>query len=215
MAQMLREILPVSIVVIERHGPHIGALLPQERDAIAGAMPQRAAEFAAGRALAREALQVLEYPPLPVLRGPAREPLWPDGVVGSITHCRDYCAAAVAHSRQFSGLGIDAEVNAPIGNDVLSVVAHADEIRMLPAVHSLGVHWDRLLFSAKESLAKLWYPLAKKWLGFDQAAIRFDPATHSFAAELRVDPPSGLSRSIPGKFAASPTHLFTCIALPR
>ena len=36
------------------------------------------------------------------------------------------------------------------------------------------VAWDRLLFSAKEAVYKAWYPLAERWLGFEDALIAID-----------------------------------------
>jgi len=48
------------------------------------------------------------------------------------------------------------------------------------------VHWDRLLFSAKESVYKAWYPLTRRWLGFEDARLTVDPAG-TFQAELLVD----------------------------
>ena len=48
-------------------------------------------------------------------------------------------------------------------------------------------HWGRLLFSAKESVYKAWYPLTGRWLGFEDARLTIDPAAGTFAAKLLVD----------------------------
>jgi 4'-phosphopantetheinyl transferase EntD len=59
-----------------------------------------------------------------------------------------------------------------------------DQKRDLP-----GVHWDRLLFSAKESVYKAWFPLAKRWLGFEEAVVTVDASTETFVAQLLVSGP--------------------------
>jgi 4'-phosphopantetheinyl transferase N-terminal domain len=50
----------------------------------------------------------VEDPP-PVLQGLGREPAWPQGIVGSITHCGPWAIAAVASSESIEALGIDLE----------------------------------------------------------------------------------------------------------
>jgi 4'-phosphopantetheinyl transferase EntD len=52
------------------------------------------------------------------------------------------------------------------------------------------VHWDRLLFSAKESVYKAWFPLANRWLGFEDAVLAIDPCRRSFEARLLVPGPA-------------------------
>ena len=50
-----------------------------------------------------------------------------------------------------------------------------------------GAHWDRLLFSAKESVYKAWVPLARRWLGFTDAEITINAADNSFEARLLIE----------------------------
>ena len=50
-----------------------------------------------------------------------------------------------------------------------------------------ATHWGRVLFSAKESIYKAWYPLTGRWLGFDDACLSVDPAGRAFTARLLVD----------------------------
>ncbi|ONH35511.1 hypothetical protein BL254_11230 [Protofrankia sp. BMG5.30] len=57
-----------------------------------------------------------------------------------------------------------------------------------PAVDPV-VHWDRLLFSMKESVYKAWFPLARRWLGFEDASITIDPLGGTFSVHLLVDGP--------------------------
>ena len=46
------------------------------------------------------------------------------------------------------------------------------------------MHWDRLLFSAKEAVFKAWYPLTGDRLGFDHATVRLDADEQTFGAEI-------------------------------
>lgn len=175
---------PYAVVETFSDDPEL-ELLGAEHDAIAGAVPRRLAEFATSRRCARDALERIGLPRRPLLAGPGREPIWPPGVVGSITHCDGYRAAAVAATTAGSrGVGIDAEPNEPLPHGVLEVVAGPVERAHVHALHARSpeIAWDRLLFSAKESVYKLWYPAARTWLGFEDADVEL--GTASFTATL-------------------------------
>ena len=180
-AQAVIPELPADPAAAEQAYPEAieAGLFPEEREHIARSVAKRRVEFAAVRRCARRALQELGYPPVPILPGEQREPRWPEGVVGSMTHCAGYCAAAVARSGEVSALGIDAEVHAPLPEGVLDLISLESERALLAELTDRvpgAVHWDRVLFSAKESVYKAWFPLTRRWLGFEQADI-----------ELRLD----------------------------
>ncbi len=190
-------------------------LYDSERAAIQNAVPRRRAEFAAVRHCARRALADLGVPPAPLLRGERGVPVWPMGVVGSMTHCARYRAAAVARSDVVSSLGIDAEPHEPLPDGVLDVVSLPVErthLRDLRA-HDGSVHWDRLLFCAKEAVYKTWFPVMRTWLDFDQAQINFAPQT--FVAHVRpgpADPPA--VTTLHGRWLVGSGLAFTAIAVP-
>lgn len=184
---MIEEILPPEVAAAEAFDDAAPAVLfPAEEAAIARAVPKRRSEFATGRACARAALAKLGLPPSPIVPGPRGAPQWPAGVVGSITHCAGYRASAVAHLTDVAGIGLDAEPNAPLPDGVLERIAVAQERAWLPELAAAvpGVSWDRLLFCAKESVYKAWFPLTRRWLGFEQAVITVDPQAGAFTAEL-------------------------------
>ena len=89
---------------------------------VARAVDRRRAEFTTVRTCARIALGRLGLPPAPLLTGSKREPLWPAGVVGSITHCDGYRAAAVARASEVAAIGIDAEPHDPLPDGILDRV---------------------------------------------------------------------------------------------
>jgi 4'-phosphopantetheinyl transferase EntD len=195
-------------------------LYPQEADAIARAVPKRRREYATVRLCARRALTRLGAPAGPPLAGRRGAPQWPAGVVGSMTHCDGYRAAAVAHSSAFAGLGIDAEPNGPLPEGVLEAVSLPGERVRLAELSAARpeVSWDRLLFSAKEAVFKTWYPLTLRELGFDEAEIRFDPVTGAFLAQLLVPGPRVGGRRLDvfhGRWLCRKDLVVTAIALPR
>ncbi|GGN60342.1 4'-phosphopantetheinyl transferase [Actinoplanes lobatus] len=162
-----------------------------EEDMIATAVAGRRREFVTTRRCAREALAGIGVPAVPIRSGPRREPLWPSDVVGSLTHCAGFRGAAVARSGDLAGIGVDAEPHAPLPPRVIGAVTAPGDVEHLAELSGKdpSVHWDRLLFSAKESVYKAWFPLTGRWLGFEEAALTVDPAGGAFTARLLVDAP--------------------------
>ncbi|MCX4679711.1 4'-phosphopantetheinyl transferase superfamily protein [Streptomyces sp. NBC_01433] len=153
-----------------------GILFPEEEELVARSVPKRVNDFATARACARRAMAGLGLPPVPVLRGRRGVPLWPEGIIGSLTHCEGYRAAALTRATDALSLGIDAEPHAPLPSGVRDLISLPSERRwnFPPAPDDDGaLHWDRLLFSAKESVFKAWFPITGTELDFDEADITF------------------------------------------
>jgi 4'-phosphopantetheinyl transferase EntD len=192
-------------------------LYPNEAALMCGAAETRLREFATARTCARLAIAKLGLQPAPILRGAWREPIWPRGVVGSITHCKGYRAAAVAKRRDILTVGIDAEPDEELPPGILEQVAVPHEQAWLAAARP-GVCWDRLLFSAKESVFKAWFPLARDWLGFEQAVITFDPTQCTFGVRLLVPLPVLFGDGpevLTGRFLVRDGLLLTSIVVPN
>jgi 4'-phosphopantetheinyl transferase EntD len=173
---VIEELLPESVVAVEMLGDEAvreAPLYPEEAALVARAVPKRRREFSAVRACARRAMEKLGVPPQPVLTGERGAPRWPDGLAGSMTHCEGYCAAALVRAADLASLGIDAEPHAPLPEGVAEAVLLPSEQQRLGrlAAERPDVHWDRLLFSAKESVYKAWFPLTGMWLDFMEADI--------------------------------------------
>jgi len=199
---VIEELLPAAAASAEAFGdPPGAALLPQEAAIVARASDKRRREFTTGRECARIALGKLGVELGPILVGERGAPLWPPGIVGSITHCDGYRAAVVARTSDVTAIGLDAEPNGPLPGGVLEVVSRSAERDRLAALADLaaerpgqpGVCWDRLLFSAKESVYKAWFPLTGTWLGFEDADVTIKP-DGTFTAHLvtpaRPTPPA-------------------------
>ncbi|MCA2219063.1 4'-phosphopantetheinyl transferase family protein [Jidongwangia harbinensis] len=186
---MINDLLPAGVVVAEAFGDHGGeAAFPGEESYVARAVDSRRREFVTARRCAREALAGLGIAPAPIPRGPRGEPVWPDGVIGSLTHCTGYRGAAVARRGEPVSLGIDAEPNEPLPPGILEAVTVPAERPRLGTLAGFDtqVCWDRLLFSAKESIYKAWFPLTRRMLDFEGADLTVDPVAGTFAATLLV-----------------------------
>ncbi|QKW09795.1 4'-phosphopantetheinyl transferase superfamily protein [Streptomyces sp. NA04227] len=192
---MIEDILPGKVACASSLGDLAdeapGTLFPAEEAVITRAVAKRRQEFTTVRICARRALKQLGVEPVPLVPGKRGATAWPSGVVGSMTHCAGFRAAAVARAEDVTSLGIDAEPNLPLPEGVLEVVTRPAEARQLARLAELRpeVSWDRLLFSAKESVFKTWYPLTGEELDFDEAELDIDPDTGTFSARLLVPGP--------------------------
>jgi enterobactin synthetase component D / holo-[acyl-carrier protein] synthase len=217
---MIEDLLPAEVAVAEAFGDGEAEPHPEEAPIVARAVEKRRGEFVTGRACARRALGILGVEAGPILSGERGEPLWPAGVVGSITHCDGYRAGAVARAADLVAVGIDAEPHEPLPDGLLGGVARSEEAQVLAELRRAQptVHWDRLLFSAKESVYKAWYPLAERWLGFEDATLTVDPDARTFAARLLVEGPSVGDRRLSGfegRWLVRDGLVLTAIALAR
>jgi 4'-phosphopantetheinyl transferase EntD len=189
---LIGDLLPPPVVAMEAfEDPPDATLFPEESAVVARSVDKRRREFTTARVCARAALAQLGIPPVPVLPGPRGEPVWPAGIVGSMTHCAGYRAAAVARSTEVASIGLDAEPNQPLPEGVLEMVTVPEELTWLAALtaEQPRMSWDRLLFSAKEAVYKTWFPLTHRWLDFHEAVVTMDPARRSFTARLLVPGP--------------------------
>ncbi|MGC0336437.1 4'-phosphopantetheinyl transferase family protein [Streptomyces sp. SLBN-8D4] len=225
---MIEELLPDSVVAVEVHGhgePGNTALYPEEAALVAHAVPKRRREFAVVRTCARRAMEKLGVPPQPVLPGERGAPQWPAGLTGSMTHCDGYCAAALVRSADLASLGIDAEPHGPLPEGVLGSVSLPGErvrLRELAGAYP-AVHWDRLLFSAKESVYKAWFPLTRTWLDFTEADIDIlvapgPPVSGTLRAELLVPGPlvGGERRGVlQGRWTVRDGLVVTSVTVPH
>jgi 4'-phosphopantetheinyl transferase EntD len=195
--------------------------LPEEEPLIAKSVAKRRNEFITVRYCARIALGELGLPPVPILKGDKGEPCWPDGVVGSLTHCTGYRAAVVGRSAAVRSVGIDAEPHDTLPHGVLDAISLPEERGEIPQAISAALHWDRILFCAKEATYKAWFPLTKRWLGFEDAHISFEAdspgsATGGFVSRILIDgealtgPPLTALR---GRWAVERSLVLTAIVL--
>jgi 4'-phosphopantetheinyl transferase EntD len=218
---LIGEIFPPLVAVAEVFGdPPLSPLFPEEEALVAKAVTKRRREFTAARGCARAALGQLGLPPSPIGRGPKGAPQWPSGIVGSITHCAGYAAAAAARASDIVTVGLDAEPHDRLPERVLGAIALPQEQARVAelAADWPGTCWDRVLFCAKETVYKAWFPLTQRWLGFEDARIDLDPGGGSFTARLLVDGRCADGRELTGfsgRFLISQGLIVTSIAVSR
>ena len=213
---MFRALFPDEVAFAQGDpGLPVAGLLSGEETYVRNASEGRRREFAAGRAAARRALASLGLPAAPIPAGPDRAPIWPDGFVGSISHCAGLCLAAVAPADAYSSIGIDVEPAEPLPQDILDTVCTPAERRRLetrpPERRGLLA---RAIFSAKETAYKCQYPLTGALIDFhafdvtlEDGAFRavFSHAVGRFAA----------GDSLEGRIAVSDAFIVSAISLPR
>ncbi|HHA1914876.1 TPA: enterobactin synthase subunit EntD [Enterobacter asburiae] len=132
---------------------------------------KRKAEHLAGRIAAAHALGGINERAVPGI-GPSGEPLWPEGVSGSITHSGTQAMAVVTCDHP-ALIGIDCETILPEdeAREIKDGVIDAQEaILLFRSGYSFSLALT-LAFSAKESLFKVLFPQVQSWMGFDNARV--------------------------------------------
>ncbi len=177
-------------------------LWPEEAAAVARAVATRRAEFAAGRALARQALLRLDGPQGPILAGADRAPVWPAGFTGSIAHCRGMAAAAVARTADARAIGIDVEAVGRFHFGLDSHILTGSERAALAGLDAGdGQRARAVIFAAKEAFYKCQYTISRRRLGFHDGAVTIDSAAGIFTLTLLADaPPFATGERFVGRF---------------
>jgi len=168
---------PVCVVEFDRDAFDLAAFTAcgiELPPSVVRSVPKRQAEFFFGRFAARTVMQSLQRQPAPVGTGAFREPLWPHGLQGSISHSGRFAAAVAAEPAAHRGIGIDIE--GLIGESSIGAVTSAAMdaaelalLRSLPPSLSLPALYT-IVFSAKESFFKGAFGAVGRY--FDFSAVR-------------------------------------------
>lgn len=180
-------------------GPNVGvvcsgvdgdpdSLWPVEREAILRAVPQRQREFSAGRSAAREAMIQINWQPEAIPSAPDRSPVWPKGLVGSITHGGHVCVAITGLQDQVHALGIDIEEDLPVNSALWQTICTHREFATLVASipRSEQGQWVTRLFCAKEAFYKWQYPQTGRVLDFCDVQVTFNQKHAGFSVHSVV-----------------------------
>jgi 4'-phosphopantetheinyl transferase EntD len=126
-------------------------------------------------------------PAASLLVGAKREPLWPDGIVGSIAHDPSLCVVAVARSGAYVGIGVDVEpegaLEPAVADRIWSPEEAAHAARRDDMSEGLA---SRLVFSAKEAFYKCQFPLTRTYVGFKEVSVRLGDGTFELVLENAV-----------------------------
>jgi 4'-phosphopantetheinyl transferase EntD len=178
---LIEAFFPPDVAAAELRIPGNPLLLyPVEALAISRAVFTRMQEFAAGRLCARSALSRMGAKQTPVRSGADRQPQWPEGFVGSITHTTGFCAAVVGRRGRFAGIGIDSEIANAADITLWSSICVAEELQWIESLSSRArARAATFIFAAKEAFYKCQYPITREWLDFHD--VRITP--HSWSME--------------------------------
>ncbi len=190
----LGRLFPAGVVATVTDQPgEVALLLPAEAACLGRALPRRVEEFAAGRLCARLALSRFGVWDFPLAVGQSRQPLWPPGFIGSISHTEGCCMAAVARRGPLRGLGIDVENSGRVGPSLwprIGVPHELDWLATLPAPQRIAA--ATLLFAAKEAFYKAQFALTAEWVGFQDVAVEVG-SWHAAAGEFHLRPRRALA----------------------
>jgi 4'-phosphopantetheinyl transferase EntD len=192
------------------------------------AVDKRRREFAAGRVLARDLFARIGLDPsqraVPLLNDADRVPVWPAGVVGSITHCSSLCAVAIASARHSAGIGLDVEPAEPLKTELEPQILRAGDAACLHGLPQHARHLGGVLtFSIKEAVYKAIYPTYRRFLDFHEVGLTQIALESASSADLRGSfevlvhtpdaAPPGRPR-IAGRFRIASGHIAAAVVLP-
>lgn len=195
-----------------------GTLYPEEEAYLRNAMPKRRREFTAGRLCSRRALTQFGIENFPLLVGNNKEPVWPAGIAGSISHTEGYCGVAVARKHRIETLGLDVELTWRLSRDCWRQICTRSELAWIDSLPSDKRQENvALLFSAKECLYKCQHPISRTWLDFHDVAVTIDPETCEFNATLLANVGSSFKRGtcFRGRYSFCHGYVLTGMSMPN
>ncbi|MHC4380194.1 MAG: 4'-phosphopantetheinyl transferase family protein [Planctomycetota bacterium] len=156
-----------ALLEVAEVADHMADLHPEERALIAQAVAIRQREYSSARHLARGLLQRLVGESGPLLIREDRSPVWPEEVLGSLSHSREWCAVSVAHHRDgLLGIGVDIEDIRPMAAPLFAEILTPRELQDLPQDVAERTAQALSIFSIKESVYKCLQPIGNSGLGF-------------------------------------------------
>ena len=147
---------------------------------------KRQAEFLAGRIVVKHGLELFGLTNSSVPIGDKRAPVWPEGIIGSISHSKETAICAIADKTFFKLVGIDQEaiIDENLG-DISDQILTSGELSVL---EDADLEFNKALtitFSAKESLFKALFPLVNEYFDFSAAKVtHIDTKLCTFKIEL-------------------------------
>jgi enterobactin synthetase component D len=135
------------------------ALLPLQMKDVAAVRQQ---EFIAGRYCAFKASKELGIHLESLPSAKTREPVWPQDIVGSISHSKLLALSCISLAVNYDSLGIDAEeiLSESVAESVQETIATSDEAALL-----------NKKFSAKEAFYKALFPLTREFIDFKEVKL--------------------------------------------
>lgn len=208
-AACLRRILPPSISVAVLDIDELAMDSVPAELVLPGAAAKRQQQFAAGRLAARQAIEASGHAPAFPARGDDRQPLWPEGLVGSISHTDRYALAAAAGSDSIPSVGIDIEALREMGTGLRQKLLTENETSRLEQAGRYDDAHVLQLFSYKECVYKAVYPLFGRYIGFGEVEISATDDGLRAACTDPAHPAAGLVARLRGDALLDNDHIIT------
>jgi 4'-phosphopantetheinyl transferase EntD len=189
--RLLEGLFGTAVVTVAKRIETISdALYPEEAAHVKDAAPRRRWEFVAGRVCAREALAGLGIRGFPLLVAGDRTPIWPPGVLGSISHAAGHCGVAVAWRSQVTGLGLDIDSSTDLNEELWPTILTDSELLWLQTQpRATRAKLAKLFFSAKECTYKCQHSAFGRWMDFHDVIVQPHLGTGVFEASFLGDHP--------------------------
>ncbi len=208
--ELQRRLRDLALVMVAPVGSIAADLWPEERRSVRRAITSRQREFATGRACARRLLSRLGCPEVALPADSDRVPCWPDGFVGSISHAGELCVVVVGDRTTIGGVGIDIESDGPLERELWDIVlGEGERASLMTWPDDQRQIRAKLLFSAKEAVYKLQFPVTRARIDFH--AVEIELGTESFRAHVARQ--GGRGDHVHGLVCAAPGFYVT-LALP-
>jgi len=197
--QTKSQILPIN--------DHFCSISSDEQEIVRHTSQKRRNEFSTGRICARNSLLAYGINNFPILRNQQREPIWPDNIVGSISHCRDLCGAVVAKKSSIRAIGFDIENVRRLRQDISKHICTQQELEWLAS--QSRTERDRLVilfFSLKEAIFKCISSLQNIQISFKDCAIQPDSGSNSAYVHFYLP---NIQNDIKLRFYVSEQHVYS------
>ena len=189
-----------------------------EEQLVERAVDKRKREFRAGRHAAHFLFDQVGIDHPALLKGAQREPGWPTGWVGSISHTQGICIVILGSQLDFQSVGLDVELATPLNPELREMICRPEELRALNEIRKTtgtNLPLEKLVFSAKESIHKTYFPLNQHTLDFLDARIELDWEQQRFTGSIVNPEPNPRHRisTLAGHFLFYRDWVLTCITL--
>ena len=208
--ECLVALLPASVAVHAEITEQdlTSTLLPAELAATDGMAKKRLHEFARGRHCAHRAMEKLGHSATAIAKGKQREPVWPDVLVGSITHTTGAAAAAAGYSDAYNGIGLDVEQLGSVETGAAKLIVRPDEA-------AADGDSAKRLFGMKEAIYKAIYPTVRRFVDFQEMRVEIDAHEQTFLAHPSLkDYPEDFLSELRGRFCERNGLLICCAWWP-
>lgn len=194
-------------------------LTREEQIIIVNAVDKRRRAFTAGRTCARGILRQFGFSgDLTIGKDKYGAPVWPEGIVGSISHTDDVCVVSIGRKKsELTSLGVDVEKDIGLDADLVNLIC--DELEKETCCNGQvedSLRLAKVIFSAKESVYKCLYPITRTVLDFQDVHIQLNISEQKFTGTTNGDLHDDLVKGVcNGRIFYGEGHIYTSCTLNR